>query len=174
MIGANSDREYFQEPCSLSGYLTEQTCERCSTYSMLKLTRLLYAAEPHAACSNSTSGRTGGFPEFDVVGRDEPLVLRAAYWGGERDRIFHILFEGERIATQRLRASIPASSSGATTACPGDSRAARTGYASASSRNRATRPVRSSEAVCSAVRLPRDRSLPTDPRRAAAPARCGR
>jgi hypothetical protein len=51
--------------------------------------------------------RTGGFLEFDVAVRDEPLVLRATYWGGERDRIFHIVVDGERIATQRLHGEHP-------------------------------------------------------------------
>lgn len=49
VIGGNSDRENFQEPGSLSRYITEQTCESCNTYNMLKLTRRLYAAEPRAA-----------------------------------------------------------------------------------------------------------------------------
>jgi DUF1680 family protein len=49
VIGGNSDREYFQEPGSLSRYVTEQTCESCNTYNMLKLTRWLFAAEPDAA-----------------------------------------------------------------------------------------------------------------------------
>ena len=48
VIGGNSDREYFQEPGSLSRYITEQTCESCNTYNMLKLTRRLFAAEPLA------------------------------------------------------------------------------------------------------------------------------
>ena len=50
VIGGNSDREYFQEPGSLSRYITEQTCESCNTYNMLKLTRHLFAASPDAAC----------------------------------------------------------------------------------------------------------------------------
>jgi DUF1680 family protein len=49
VIGGNSDRENFQEPQSISRYITEQTCESCNTYNMLKLTRLLFAAEPRAA-----------------------------------------------------------------------------------------------------------------------------
>jgi hypothetical protein len=51
--------------------------------------------------------RTGGFLEFDAAVRDEPLVLRATYWGGERDRVFHILVDGERIATQILQGEHP-------------------------------------------------------------------
>ena len=49
VIGGNSDRENFQETGSLSRYVTEQTCESCNTYNMLKLTRRLFAAEPQAA-----------------------------------------------------------------------------------------------------------------------------
>ncbi len=51
--------------------------------------------------------RTGGFIEFDAAVRDGPLVLRATYWGGERDRVFHIAVDGERIATQRLQGEHP-------------------------------------------------------------------
>jgi uncharacterized protein len=49
VIGGNSDRENFQEPGSLSRYITEQTCESCNTYNMLRLTRRLFALEPDAA-----------------------------------------------------------------------------------------------------------------------------
>ncbi|MDP3800571.1 glycoside hydrolase family 127 protein [Brevundimonas sp.] len=49
VIGGNSDREYFQEPNSLSLYVTEQTCESCNTYNMLKLTRRLYGERAEAA-----------------------------------------------------------------------------------------------------------------------------
>ncbi len=51
--------------------------------------------------------RTGGFFEFDAAVRDEPLVLQATYWGGERDRLFHIEVDGKRIATQRLHGEQP-------------------------------------------------------------------
>lgn len=51
--------------------------------------------------------RTGGFMEFDAAVRGESLVLRATYWGGERDRVFHIRVDGERIATQRLQGEHP-------------------------------------------------------------------
>jgi DUF1680 family protein len=49
VIGGNSDREQFQEPDSISRYITEQTCESCNTYNMLKLTRSLYEVEPDGA-----------------------------------------------------------------------------------------------------------------------------
>jgi len=48
VIGGNSDREYFQEPNSISKYITEQTCESCNTYNMMKLTRGLYRERPDA------------------------------------------------------------------------------------------------------------------------------
>jgi uncharacterized protein len=47
VIGGNADREAFQLP--LSQYITEQTCEACNTYNMLKLTRHLYQWTPDAA-----------------------------------------------------------------------------------------------------------------------------
>ena len=49
VIGGNADREYFQAPLSISKHITDQTCESCNTYNMLKLTRKLYAANPNAA-----------------------------------------------------------------------------------------------------------------------------
>jgi len=49
VIGGNSDREYFQSPNSISKYITDQTCESCNTYNMLKLTRHLYSWNTSAA-----------------------------------------------------------------------------------------------------------------------------
>jgi uncharacterized protein len=49
VIGGNSDREYFQSPDSISQFVTEQTCEHCNSYNMLKLTRHLYQWTPQAA-----------------------------------------------------------------------------------------------------------------------------
>ncbi|KGK55912.1 hypothetical protein NC00_20545 [Xanthomonas cannabis pv. phaseoli] len=49
VIGGNGDREYFQQPDSISKFLTEQTCEHCASYNMLKLTRHLYQWGPQAA-----------------------------------------------------------------------------------------------------------------------------
>ena len=48
VIGGNADREDFQAPLSISKHITEQTCESCNTYNMLKLTRQLYAVRPRA------------------------------------------------------------------------------------------------------------------------------
>lgn len=48
VIGGNSDREYFQAPLSISKYITEQTCESCNTYNMLKLTRHLFRWNPQS------------------------------------------------------------------------------------------------------------------------------
>jgi uncharacterized protein len=47
-IGGNADREYFQAPRTISRHITEQTCESCNSYNMLKLTRHLYADQPRA------------------------------------------------------------------------------------------------------------------------------
>jgi DUF1680 family protein len=47
VIGGNADRESFESP--LSQYITDQTCEACNTYNMLKLTRHLYQSRPDAA-----------------------------------------------------------------------------------------------------------------------------
>ncbi|MBS1002239.1 glycoside hydrolase family 127 protein [Acetobacter persici] len=46
VIGGNADREYFSEPDTVSQHLTEQTCEHCNTYNMLKLTRQVYTWQP--------------------------------------------------------------------------------------------------------------------------------
>ncbi|MEE7547443.1 glycoside hydrolase family 127 protein, partial [Xanthomonas sp. Kuri4-1] len=48
VIGGNGDREYFQRPDSSAAFLTEQTCEHCASYNMLKLTRHLYQWTPQA------------------------------------------------------------------------------------------------------------------------------
>jgi uncharacterized protein len=49
VIGGNADREYFQSPRSISRHITEQTCESCNSYNMLKLTRHLYETSPNAS-----------------------------------------------------------------------------------------------------------------------------
>ncbi|MBS1792787.1 MAG: glycoside hydrolase family 127 protein [Acidobacteria bacterium] len=49
VIGGNSDREHFPPANTISKYITDQTCESCNTYNMLKLTRHLFAWEPRAA-----------------------------------------------------------------------------------------------------------------------------
>ncbi|WP_338046124.1 beta-L-arabinofuranosidase domain-containing protein [Pacificimonas flava] len=49
VIGGNADREYFSEPNSISKHITEQTCEHCNSYNMLKLTRHLYSWRPRSA-----------------------------------------------------------------------------------------------------------------------------
>ncbi|PSJ39960.1 glycoside hydrolase family 127 protein [Allosphingosinicella deserti] len=49
VIGGNADREYFFEPDTVANHITEQTCEHCNTYNMLKLTRQLYSWQPNGA-----------------------------------------------------------------------------------------------------------------------------
>ncbi|HEX3950630.1 MAG TPA: glycoside hydrolase family 127 protein [Steroidobacteraceae bacterium] len=46
VIGGNADREYFQARRSISRHITEQTCESCNSYNMMKLARYLYADKP--------------------------------------------------------------------------------------------------------------------------------
>lgn len=48
VIGGNADREYFPSPNSISRHITEQTCESCNTYNMLKLTRQLFSWAPQS------------------------------------------------------------------------------------------------------------------------------
>ena len=48
VIGGSGDREYFTAADSAARYVTEQTCETCASYNMLKLTRQLYARAPTA------------------------------------------------------------------------------------------------------------------------------
>ena len=43
VIGGHGDREYFDAPDSQHQHISEQTCEACGTYNMLKLTRHLYS-----------------------------------------------------------------------------------------------------------------------------------
>ncbi|WP_294235380.1 glycoside hydrolase family 127 protein [uncultured Sphingomonas sp.] len=46
VIGGNADREYFSEPDTIARHVTDQTCEHCNTYNMMKLTRHLYGWKP--------------------------------------------------------------------------------------------------------------------------------
>ncbi|WBO20797.1 glycoside hydrolase family 127 protein [Sphingomonas abietis] len=49
VIGGNADREYFSEPDTIADHITEQTCEHCNSYNMLKLTEHLYGWNPDGA-----------------------------------------------------------------------------------------------------------------------------
>jgi hypothetical protein len=46
--------------------------------------------------------RTRGFFEFKANVVDEPLTLKATFWGEERKRLFHILVDGIKIADETL------------------------------------------------------------------------
>jgi uncharacterized protein len=48
-IGGNSQSEHFRPPDAIAGYLSNDTCEHCNTYNMLKLTRELWLLEPDKA-----------------------------------------------------------------------------------------------------------------------------
>jgi DUF1680 family protein len=49
VIGGNSQAEHFKAPNAIAGYLTNDTCEHCNTYNMLKLTRELWLLDPSRA-----------------------------------------------------------------------------------------------------------------------------
>jgi uncharacterized protein len=49
VIGGNSNYEYCGEPGKLNERLSDNTCETCNTYNMLKLTRYLFAMNPSSA-----------------------------------------------------------------------------------------------------------------------------
>ena len=46
VIGGNSNYEYLAEPDKLNDRLSDNTCETCNTYNMLKLTRFLFSWKP--------------------------------------------------------------------------------------------------------------------------------
>ncbi|KAB8161928.1 hypothetical protein FH609_025250 [Streptomyces sp. 3MP-14] len=46
VIGGNSVAEHFRPPGEIARHLTQDTCESCNTYNMLKLTRELFALDP--------------------------------------------------------------------------------------------------------------------------------
>ncbi|RQX13979.1 hypothetical protein DDE19_24595 [Micromonospora ureilytica] len=48
-IGGNSQAEHFRPPNAIAGYLTNDTCEQCNTFNMLKLTRELWLLDPNRA-----------------------------------------------------------------------------------------------------------------------------
>jgi DUF1680 family protein len=46
IIGGNSRAEHFRAPNAIAAHLTNDTCEHCNTYNMLKLTRELWLLDP--------------------------------------------------------------------------------------------------------------------------------
>ena len=46
VIGGNSNHEYLTDPDKLNDHLSDNTCETCNTYNMLKLTRYLISWQP--------------------------------------------------------------------------------------------------------------------------------
>ncbi|MGR6329325.1 beta-L-arabinofuranosidase domain-containing protein [Sphingomonas sp. XXL09] len=96
VIGGNADREYFSEPDSIAQHITEQTCEHCNTYNMLKLTRHLWSWQPDGALfdyyerahlnhvMSAQDPATGGFtymtPLMSGAGRDYSTTADDAFW----------------------------------------------------------------------------------------------
>jgi hypothetical protein len=56
---------------------------------------------------NGRDARSGGFISFRLRVVAGPLLIRATYWGEERDHAFRILVEGHEIATEHLSAQHP-------------------------------------------------------------------
>src|SRR6185312_3194068 len=53
---------------------------------------------------NGRDARSGGYFELDMKSAKGSLTLHAIYSGDDKRRLFHILVDGERIATQALEA----------------------------------------------------------------------
>lgn len=51
---------------------------------------------------NGRDARSGGYFEFSMKVVPGPLLLQASYWGSERGRVFDILVDDVKIATQEL------------------------------------------------------------------------
>ena len=51
--------------------------------------------------------RAPGFFEWVAKVRPGPLMLQATYWGEERNKLFDILVDGTRIATQKIEGNAP-------------------------------------------------------------------
>ena len=95
-IGGNADREYFTAPDTIAQHITEQTCEHCNTYNMLKLTRHLYGWQPDGALfdyyerahlnhvMSAQDPSTGGFtymtPLMTGAPREYSTVKDDAFW----------------------------------------------------------------------------------------------
>lgn len=96
VIGGNADREYFSEPDTIARHVTDQTCEHCNTYNMMKLTRHLFGWKPDGqlfdyyerAHLNHTMAAqhpgNGGFtymtPLMSGTARDYSTVKDDAFW----------------------------------------------------------------------------------------------
>jgi DUF1680 family protein len=96
VIGGNADREYFSAPDTIAEHITEQTCEHCNTYNMLKLTRHLYRLKPDAAYFDyyerahlnhvmaAQNPKTGGFtymtPLMTAAPRDYSTSDEDGFW----------------------------------------------------------------------------------------------
>jgi DUF1680 family protein len=96
VIGGNADREYFSTPNSIAAHISEQTCEHCNTYNMLKLTRQLYSWRPEGGLFDyyerahlnhvmaAQNPKTGGFtymtPLLTGVARDFSNPADDPFW----------------------------------------------------------------------------------------------
>ncbi|WP_242098440.1 glycoside hydrolase family 127 protein [Sphingomonas sp. CROZ-RG-20F-R02-07] len=119
VVGGNADREYFAAPDTIADHITEQTCEHCNTYNMLKLTRHLWSWHPDGALFDyyerahlnhvmaAQDPATGGFtymtPLMTGANRDYSTRDDDAFWccvgSGMESHAKHgesIFWEGDR------------------------------------------------------------------------------
>jgi DUF1680 family protein len=96
VIGGNADREYFSAPDTIATHITEQTCEHCNSYNMLKLTQHLYGWQPDGALFDyyerahlnhvmaAQNPKTAGFsymtPLMTGTARDYSTAKDDAFW----------------------------------------------------------------------------------------------
>jgi hypothetical protein len=101
-------------------FTAEQEAERALAARTVDLVRLgemqperdhqLEAAVSYPVTYRGRHGRDargGGFFAFRAAAKPGPLILRATYWGEERNKRFDIMVEGETIATQTLNGDRP-------------------------------------------------------------------
>jgi DUF1680 family protein len=92
VIGGNSQAEHFRAPNAIAGYLTNDTCEHCNTYNMIKLTRELWLLDPtrvayidfyERALYNHLVGAQNP-PTVTVTSPTSPRCVPAAAAGSDR------------------------------------------------------------------------------------------
>lgn len=131
VMGGNADREYFSASDTIADHITEQTCEHCNTFNMLKLTRHLWSWQPDgalfdfyerahlnhvmAAQDPSTGGFTYMTPLMTGAEREFSTVDDDAFWccvgSGMESHAKHgesIFWEGENGGALFVNLYIPA------------------------------------------------------------------
>ncbi len=99
VIGGNADREYFSAPDTIAEHITEQTCEHCNTYNMLKLTRHLYSWTPNGSYFRLLRARAPESCDGGAESGDEWIHVHDAVDDGVRARLLEP--EGGRVLVLR-------------------------------------------------------------------------